>query len=116
MPRVVAGSPLFADQTALILLGVSAASIILMALVLAVRLGTVASPTVLHLDAAGSPDRWGTPGMLWRLPLMALFTTLAFLIVAWFLHPLDRFGARFALAIAVIAQIITWVAVIQHVA
>ena len=116
VPRAVAGSPLAADQTALILLGISAVSLLLMVLVLAARLGAVASPTVLHLDAAGSPDRWGAPSVLWRLPLMSFFTTLIFLAVAWFLYPVDRFGARFALAITVLAQLITWVAVIQHVA
>jgi hypothetical protein len=38
------------------------------------------------------------------------------LVIAWFLHPIDRFAARFALGAAVVAQLIAWVAVIQHVA
>jgi hypothetical protein len=38
------------------------------------------------------------------------------LVVAWFLHPIDRFAARFALAAAVVAQLIAWVAVLQHLA
>jgi hypothetical protein len=115
VPRVVAGSPLVADQTALILLGISAASILLMALLLGVRLGGVPSPTVLRLDAAGNPDRWGPPGILWRLPLISFFTTVMFLVVAWFLYPTDRFGARLALAATLVVQLIAWVAVIQHV-
>ena len=108
-------SPLVADQTALILLGISGASILLMALLLGIRLGGLPSPTVLHLDAAGNPDRWGPPSVLWRLPLISFFTTVMFLVVAWFLYPLDRFGARFALAAPVVVQLIAWVAVIQHV-
>jgi hypothetical protein len=116
VPRVMTGSPLAADQPALILLGAGAVGILLMALVLGVRLGTIPSPTVLRLDVAGNPDRWGPPGVLWRLPLMTLAITLMALVVAWFLYPLDRFGARFALASAVVAQLIAWVAVIQHLA
>ena len=116
VPRAVAGAPLAADQVAVILLGVNAASFVLMALVLGIRLGGIASPAVLHLDAAGNPDRWGPPSVLWRLPLSSFFITLMALVVAWFLHPIDRFAARFALGVAVVAQVIAWVAVIQHIA
>ena len=49
-------------------------------------------------------------------PLMSLFLTVMFLVVAWFIHPLDRFAARFALGAAIVAQLIAWVAVIQHLA
>jgi hypothetical protein len=115
VPRAVAESPLVADQTALILLGINVASIIFMALVLSVRLGGMPSPMVLQLDAAGQPDRWGPPGVLWRLPVMSFFITLMFLVVAWFLHPLDRFAARFALGATIVAQLIAWAAVILQV-
>jgi hypothetical protein len=114
MPQVVASSSLAADPTALLLLGINLISLLFMALILGVRLGGVPSPTVLHLDAAGNPDRWGPPSVLWRLPLMAFFITLMFGVVAWFLHPIDRFAARFALGAAMVAQLVTWVAVIQH--
>jgi hypothetical protein len=114
VPRVVAGSPLFADQTAIMLLGIGVASIVIMALLLGVRMGGIPSPAVLHLDAAGNPDRWGAPSVLWRLPLAAFFLTVMSVVIAWFLYPIDRFAARFALAAAVVAQVIAWVAVIQH--
>lgn len=116
VPQAVSGSSLVADQTAMALLGLNLASFLVMALLLGVRMGGIPSPTVLHLDAAGNPDRWGTPSILWRLPLTAFFLTLMFLIVAWFLHPMDRFAARFALGAAVVAQVIAWVAVIQYLA
>jgi hypothetical protein len=45
---------------------------------------------------------------------MSFFITLMFLGVAWFAHPIDRFAARFALGAALVAQLIAWVAVIQH--
>jgi hypothetical protein len=114
MPQAFASSSLAADPTALLLLGSSLISLLFMALLLGVRLGGVPSPAVLHLDAAGNPDRWGAPSVLWRLPLMAFFITLMFGVIAWFLHPIDRFAARFALGAAIVAQLVTWVAVIQH--
>lgn len=114
VPRAVTSSSLFADQTVLILLAFNLASLVLMALLLGVRLGSLPNPTVLHLDAAGNPDRWGPPSVLWRLPLMAFFLTVMFTLVAWFLHPIDRFAARFAVGAAAVAQLVAWVAVLQH--
>ncbi len=116
VPRVVSGSSLVADQTALALIGINAASVLVMALLLAVRMGSIPSPVVMRLDAAGNPALWGPPSVLWRLPVMSLFITIMFLVIAWFLHPLDRFAARFALGAASVAQLVAWVAVIQHLA
>lgn len=115
MQRAVAASSLFSDPVALALLAVNGISILVMALLLGVRLGAVPSPAVLHLDAAGNPDFWGPASALWRLPLMSFFITMLFLAVSWFLHPIDRFGARFALGAALVVQLVAWVAVIQHV-
>ncbi|MGH2614054.1 MAG: hypothetical protein ACRDJC_02345 [Thermomicrobiales bacterium] len=114
VPQVVAGSSLVTDQAVLALLGINAASIILMVLLLGMRLGGIPSPMVLQLNAAGNADLWGPPGVLWRLPVMSFFTTVMFLVVAWFVHPIDRFAARFALAAALVTQLVAWVAVIQH--
>ena len=116
MPKAVTGSSLVADRTALALVGINAASLLLMTLLLGIRLGAIPSPMVLQLDAAGNPDLWGPPSVLWRLPVMSLFITVMFLAVAWFLHPIDRFAARFALGAAFVAQLIAWAAVFQHLA
>jgi hypothetical protein len=116
MPQAVTGSSLVADQAALALVGINAASILVMALLLGMRSGSIPSPMVLQLDAAGNPDFWGPPSVLWRLPVMSLFITIMFLIVAWFLHPIDRFAARFALGAAFVAQLIAWAAIFQHLA
>jgi hypothetical protein len=116
MPQAVAGSSLVGDQTALALIGINAVSLLLMTLFLGMRIGAIPSPMVLQLDAAGNPDFWGAPSVLWRLPMMSLFITVMFLIVAWFLHPIDRFAARFALGAAVVAQLIAWAAIFQHLA
>jgi hypothetical protein len=116
VPRVVAGSSLVTDQPALALVGINAVSVLVMALLLAVRMGGIPSPAVIRLDAAGNPDLWGPPSVLWRLPAMSLFITIMFLVVAWFLHPIDRFAARFALGAAFVAQLVAWAAVIQYLA
>ncbi|MDF2761223.1 MAG: hypothetical protein K0S99_3858 [Thermomicrobiales bacterium] len=105
-----------ADQKALALIGINAASVLAMALLLATRMGGIPFPTVIRLDAAGNPDLWGPPSVLWRLPAMSLFIAIMFLVVAWFVHPIDRFAARFALGAAIVAQLVAWAAVIQHVA
>jgi hypothetical protein len=105
-----------ADQAALVLVGINVVSVLAMALLLAARLGGIPSPTVIRLDAAGNPDLWGPPSVLWRLPVMALFITIMFVVVAWFLHPIDRFAARFALGAAVVAHLVAWAAVIQYLA
>lgn len=116
VPQIVTGSSLVADQKALALTGINAVSVLAMAFLLAVRIGGIPSPAVIRLDAAGNPALWGAPSVLWRLPAMSLFITIMFLVVAWFLHPIDRFAARFALGAAIVAQLVAWAAVIQHLA
>lgn len=114
MPQAVTGASVVGDPTALLLLALNVVSIVLMALILGIRLGAMPNPMVLHLDAAGNPNRWGPPSALWRLPLMSFFLTIMFLVVAWFLHPLDRFASRFALGAVLVAQLVAWGAILQH--
>lgn len=113
-PRAVTDASLVADPTALLLLGINLLSLVIMTLLLGLRVGGIPSPTVLRLDAAGNPDLWGSPALLWRLPLMSFFLTVMCLTVSWFLHPIDRFAARFVLGVAIVAQAVAWVAVLQH--
>ncbi len=113
-PRAVTDASLVADPAALLLLGLNLLSVLIMALLLGIRIGSLPPEILLRLDAAGSPNLWGPPSVLWRLPLMSLFLTIMFLAVSWFLHPIDRFAARFALGAAIAAQLVAWVAVIQH--
>ncbi|MFN8660387.1 MAG: hypothetical protein U0075_00760 [Thermomicrobiales bacterium] len=115
-PRAVTDASLVADPAAMLLLGLNLLSVLIMALLLGIRLGSLPPEILLRLDAAGNPNLWGPPSVLWRLPLMSLFLTVMFLAVSWFLHPIDRFAARFALGAAIAAQLVAWVAVIQHLA
>jgi hypothetical protein len=115
-PRVVTDASLVADPAAMLLLGVNLLSVLIMALLMGIRLGSLPPEILLRLDAAGNPNFWGAPSVLWRLPLMSLFLTVMFFAVSWFLHPIDRFAARFALGACIAAQLVAWVAVIQHLA
>jgi len=101
------------DQISGMLIGVNLVSLIAMAIRLAMQLGQLPPAIVVHLDAAGLPDLWGTPPVLWRLPLIAGMSFLMNLVVAWFVAPIDRFAARFALAAALGVQVFVWVAVLD---
>lgn len=106
-------SDLFADRMIPILLAGGAVGVMLMVALLSSQLDGLAEAIVIHLDAAGVPDRWGPPEVLWRLPLMATMVILLNLVIAWAVSPLDRFAARFMLAASLIVQLIVWVAVLD---
>ncbi len=113
LPAFVARSDLLADRTALALLGAGLISAAAMAAVLNTQLAGLPDSLVIHLDAAGQPDRWGEPRVLWRLPLLAAMTTLINLVVAWLVSPLDRFAGRFLLVAALVVHLIAWVALVE---
>ena len=100
---------------ALALLGANAISLGAMAAVLSSQMGGLPTSLAIHLDAAGVPDRWGSPKTLWRLPLLAGMTTVMNLVVAWAISSVDRFAARFVLAAALVVHLIAWVAVFDFV-
>ena len=51
---------------------------------MATAMGRLPDVMVMHLDPAGFPNGWGTPTVLWRLPLIAGMSLLMNLVVAWF--------------------------------
>jgi hypothetical protein len=114
-PSALGGSDLLADSVALTLLAVGLLSLVIMALSLAVRIGSLPPSLVLHVDAFGDPDRWGAPRVLLRLPLLAAMTTILNVVLAWFLSPIERFASRFLLAAALVVQLITWVALLDFI-
>ena len=113
VPAFISGSELARDPAALWLLGVAFFGLGVMAALLSSQLGGLDPGVSIHVDAAGRTDRWGDPGGLWRLPLLATMLTLMNATAAWFLIRSDRFAARFLLAAAVVVQIVTWVAVVD---
>ena len=115
LPGLVTGSNLAADRTALALLAADLISLAAMAIVLGTQLSGLAPTLALHLDAAGQPDRWGPPRVLWRLPLLAGMTTLLNLVLAWYVSRFDRFAGHFLLAAALVVHLIAWVAVFDFI-
>lgn len=115
IPTFVAGSTLFRDRTALSLLGAGLLGLAAMALLLASRIPNLDPSQVLHLDAAGRPDRWGPPRVLWRIPYLVAMTTLFGFGLAWWISRFDRFAARFVLGAALVVQLVAWVAVFDFV-
>ncbi len=115
MPSFMGRADLLTDQVSGILLGANLLSLIVMIIWLATAMGRLPEVMVMHLDPAGFPDGWGTPTVLWRLPLIAGMTLLMNLVVAWFVAPIDRFAARFVLAAALGVQLIVWVAVLDFI-
>lgn len=113
MPAALVSGDLVGDRIAFALFGAALAGALVMAIVLLTQIGRLPDVLVVHLDAAGIPDRWGAPRVLWRLPLIALGVSLMNAVVAWFVAPLDRFAARFVLAAALVVQLIAWAALVS---
>ncbi len=110
MPSALVSGDLVGDRVAFALFAASLAGALLMAIVLLTQVGRLPAALVVHLDAAGIPDRWGTPRVLWRLPLIDIGVSLMNAVVAWYAARLDRFAARFVLAAVLVVQLITWAA------
>lgn len=115
MPAFMGRSDLLGDRVSGILIGANLLSLVVMAVRLATQISQLPAALPVHLDAAGLVDGWGTPGVLWRLPLIAGMTLLMNLVVAWFVAPIDRFAARFVLAAALGVQLIVWIALLDFV-
>jgi hypothetical protein len=113
MPAAVGA--LVAAQDRLVLGTISAAvlSTLLMVVVVGWRIGSLPSWIVLHVDAAGHPDEWGTASTVWRLPLMTAMLTTASVIAAALVARRDAFAARFLLASTLLVQALAWLGLLQ---
>jgi hypothetical protein len=100
-----------ADRQVLAILGVSILSLLGLVVVVASRLSSLPDVIPVHLDAAGTADRWAAPRVIWRLPLLAGMTTAINLILAWAVSASDRFAARFIMAAGLVVHLIVWVAI-----
>jgi hypothetical protein len=79
----------------------------------AARQGKLIDWMPIHLNAAGAPDRWGSPTTLWRLPLMVVMVTLMGAVLAWFAAKRDAFAVQFVLAATLLIQALCWIALIN---
>jgi len=111
LPALLGRLELLNDRIVLGLLGAGLLSLAAMAVVVGLRAGSLDPAIAVHLNAAGQPDRWGPPRLLWRLPLLAAMTLAINLILAWAITPVDRFAGRFVLAVALVVHLLAWLAV-----
>lgn len=95
------------------LAGICVGSLVLMIVVSAVRVGSVAPWLPIHLNAEGTPDLWGSRSALWRIPLMAGMATVMAGALAWFMSSRDAFVARFAFLSALLIQALCWIGLIH---
>lgn len=112
MPRSVQQSPLLRDQVAVVLLGIAVFGLILFWITVLTQIGTLADTIVLRYDAVGLPALTGDPRGLLRLPVLATFTVVMNVVVAWAVAEGDRFAARMIIAGAIMVQLVLWVAII----
>jgi hypothetical protein len=106
----VAEAELVRDRPAMVMLGVAAFSAAVMAAVMSNRLDALDRGLPIHIGAAGFADRWGSPAVLWRIPLLATMITLMNASAAWFLAPSDRFASRFLIAASLVVHLLAWIA------
>ena len=69
----------------------------------------------LHWDAHGDVDAVGTRRDLWRLPLIAVLVLVLNTTLATVVLLVDRFLARFLVAVTPVVQIIAFIALIHAV-
>jgi hypothetical protein len=112
MPPALAAALAAQDRSVFYFVGAAGVSILLMSLVLMARVGDLPDTVPIHLDAAGSPDLWGTPSTLWRIVLAATMITFMNTIAAWFLSPRDPFIGRFLVGMSLLAHVLAWIALI----
>jgi hypothetical protein len=92
--------------------GLSLLSLVFMIATVAGRQGSMADWMPIHLNAEGSPDRWGSPDTVWRIPLMVFMLTVMSGVVAWFAGKHDAFAARFAVGSVLLVHALAWIAVV----
>jgi hypothetical protein len=109
---LVAGvSPHVRDLAGIV--GVNLASLFLMVLLVAFRLGSLAPWIPIHLNAEGTPDLWGSRTTLWRIPLMAGMITVMAAALGWFMAKRDPFASRFVLLAAMLVQTLCWIGLLH---
>ncbi|MER3437152.1 MAG: hypothetical protein C4346_05915 [Chloroflexota bacterium] len=112
VPAALSAVLLAQDRLVLGVLGGSTLSLLVMALVISLRNNALPAWIAIHINAAGNPDRWGTPATVWRVPLMAAMLTVMNLIAGTFLARWDRFAARFLLGSSILIHVLAWMALI----
>ncbi len=113
IPAAVAAIAATQDRVILGAVGASLFSLLMMTATVASRADALPDWVVLHLDAAGNPDHWGTTSTVWRLPLMTAMVTLGSLIGALFIGRRDPFAARFLAVSVLLIHLLAWIGLVR---
>jgi hypothetical protein len=102
------------DRLALILIGASGVSVLLLFSYLTLFLSNLPPLVTLHFNAQGLPDRSGSPTRLFILPAAAAATWAVNSLGGLWLHRSEneRTGAYLLFGATLVAQILVWVAII----
>jgi len=113
MPSRVSEAAIFSDVLSLSLMGVSALSLAIMAILLANRIDGLPQIISTHVSASGTEEGLASRSALWSIPILGLFLTLMNVAIATFTARIDRFASRFVLAASLLVQIVAWVALLR---
>jgi hypothetical protein len=113
VPGTITRLDILQDQVALALFGTALVSTVVMAGILAGRVGSLPDTVALRFDAVGDPTRWGPPESLWQLPLLAAMVTVINAVLAGWVSRYDRFASRFVLASAVVIGLLAWIPLVR---
>jgi hypothetical protein len=113
VPASVAAIAAAQDRVILGAVGASLFSLLLMTATVTSRSDALPDWIVIHLNAAGNPDQWGTTSTIWRLPLMTAMLTAGSLIGALFVGRRDPFAARFLAVSALLIHLLAWIGLVR---
>ena len=90
----------------------AAASLIVLVLLILIRHGSAPAWIPIHLNAEGTPVRFGTTNAIWRLPVFALFASGMAFGLGYALRKREPFAVEFLAVGTIMIHVIVWVAVI----
>jgi hypothetical protein len=72
------------------------------------RYPSLTEPQPLHFDAAGQPDRWGTPAQVFTLPFIGLLAMIANGGLGFLLYERERPASYLLWSGALVVQLLVW--------
>lgn len=90
-------------------IGLSVASLLMMAVVVSTQSNAVSPWFISHVNAGGAPDQWSTAEAIWRLPLTLAILSVGSVATALYIGRRDAFASRFLLASTLLIHLLGWV-------
>ena len=89
------------------------ASLLLLAILVLVRSGSLDAYIPLYLDAEGTPTTYGEKSAIWRLPFFALVATLMMFGLGWWLRVREAYAVQYLVVGALLVHLLIWVGIIN---